>query len=133
MLSSNFRFYKTFTKYYAKTHEWIDIEGKIGKIGITEYAIHNLGEVSAIEVELPKDVKNGDEAGNIEATKATTPFLSPVSGKIFEVNPKVADEPRFMNESPEKDGWICKIEIVENQDLSHLLNHEQYKNFLNSQ
>jgi len=133
MLTTSLNSVRRFAMFFSPTHEWVDVEGKIGKIGISAYAVSNLGDVNAIDVPLPKVLKAGDDVGNIEATKAVTPFMAPVSGKVFEINSLVSENPKLVNQSPEKDGWIAKIEISDETELSKLMSTEAYKKFLKNQ
>ena len=130
MLSSIFA--RSFAKFFTKTHEWIDLAGKIGTVGISEYAQHHLGDIVFADVQIGREVKAGEELGDLESVKATSPIMSPMSGKVVEVNAVLADNPAVINESPEKDGWIAKIEISDESETSKLMDEESYKKFLGS-
>lgn len=110
---------------YLPTHQWVKIDGDTGIVGITDYAQQALGGVTWIE--LPDE---GDEAqagsplGSIESVKAVSDILSPVSGKIAEINTLLDDSPEVINEDPYGKGWIAKVNIQEKP--VNLLSPEQY-------
>jgi len=105
--------------YYTKSHEWARVEGDIVVIGITHYAQDQLGEV--VYVELPEagdQVSAGEEMGTLESVKAVSEFNSPLSGEVVEVNEKLEDEPRLVNDEPYGEGWLLKIRgSIEGLDL----------------
>jgi glycine cleavage system H protein len=126
------RVFSRFATLYTKTHEWINVVGKIGTVGLTEYAAHHLGDIVFADVQVGRVAKSGDELGDLESVKATAPIICPLSGKVIEVNPVLADNPGIINSSPEKDGWIAKLELSDPGATSHLLDSAAYKKFLES-
>ena len=122
---------RSFTKFYTPTHEWIDIVGGVGTVGITSYAVHHLGDVNFVEPQIGKEVKAGDELCDIESSKATSPILAPLSGKIIESNKAVEGDPSLVNKSPEKEGWILKLSL-DSDDTSKLMDEAEYDNYLKS-
>lgn len=122
--------FSRWAKLFTKTHEWIDLVGKIGTVGITDYAAHHLGDVVFADMQVGRQAKAGEELGDIESVKATSPIMCPMTGKIIEVNKAVADNPGIINESPEKDGWVCKMEVSDITATSHLMDEVAYKKFL---
>jgi glycine cleavage system H protein len=118
---------------YTKTHEWISIAGKIGTVGLTEYAAHHLGDIVFADVQVGRIAKCGDELGDLESVKATAPIMCPLGGKVVEVNAQLADNPGLINTSPERDGWIAKLELSDPVSTDHLLDASAYKKFLESQ
>ena len=112
---------------YTESHEWIEEGGNPKKVGITEHAQKELGDI--VYVELPKigsQVKKGQEVAVLESTKAAADIYAPLSGKIVEVNEKLKENPALLNTSPEQEGWIYKLEGGDG-DLSSLLTKEQYQ------
>lgn len=106
---------------FTDSHEWIRVEGATGIVGITERAAHELGEV--VYVELPqvgKQVKSGEAVVVLESTKAATDIYSPVSGSIVEVNQKLLDFIQPINQSPELEGWLFKIQLSHPEELGAL-------------
>jgi glycine cleavage system H protein len=113
-------------KKYTKTHEWIDTE--TGKVGVSNYAQEQLGDI--VYVELPavgKEVKKGERIASLESVKAAGDVYAPVSGKIVAVNEKVNATPELINQDPEGEGWIVQIEISNPAELDELLTENEYK------
>ncbi|EAX86583.1 Glycine cleavage H-protein [Trichomonas vaginalis G3] len=117
---------RNFTKLYAKTHEYIDVEGTIGKIGLSEFAMKMLGKATFVDVQVGKTFKKSEEFGTVEATKAVTPVQTPVSGKIIEANAAVLDNPELLSKKPETDGWFAKISLSNEAELKELMTKEAY-------
>ena len=95
---------------YAKSHEWIKIAGETAKIGITDYAQDQLGEI--VFVELPEEgdsFSQGDEFGSVESVKAVSEIYLPISGEIVAINEDLEDAPELVNNDPYQGGWIMKI------------------------
>ncbi|EAL90537.1 hypothetical protein KXW98_004581 [Aspergillus fumigatus] len=117
-------------KKYTESHEWIELgeDGKTAKIGITEYAAKSLGDV--VFVELPDadlEVSAGEAVGAVESVKSASDVLSPVSGKVVQGNSVLEDNAKFINQSPEGDAWIAKIEVSDVAELDGLLDEAAYK------
>src|SRR6059058_6290843 len=112
---------------YAKSHEYIHVEGNVGTIGITDYAQKELGDV--VFVELPQvgtQLELGDELGSIESVKAVSELFSPVSGEVVEVNESLADKPELVNTDPYGDGWMVKIRLNTPEEADELMSAEEY-------
>ena len=91
-------------RYFTEDHEWIDVDGDIGTVGISEYAQGQLGDIVFVEVpEEGKELAKGDEAAVVESVKAASDVYSPVSGEVIEGNAALADEPSLLNQVPEGD------------------------------
>ena len=119
------------TLRYSEDHEWIDVENDIATIGVSQYAIDELGEI--VFVELPqKDMKvtQKSEFGTIESVKTVSSIYAPVSGTIIDSNEKLADQPDLVNSDPYKQGWIIKIQVENKEELDDLMTHEEYLLFL---
>ncbi len=113
---------------YTKDHEWISVEGKIGTIGITEYAQGELGDVVFVDIDPNlKEIKKGDSFGTIEAVKTVSDLYAPCTGKIVELNKSLADSPELVNSDPYGLGWMVKVEIDDLSDLNELLDNNAYK------
>lgn len=132
LASSSIKVYRSFTKYYARTHEWIDINGNTGIVGISDFAQHQMGDVSFADFQLNKSVKASEELGDIESIKSTSPVFAPMSGTIIEVNKAISDDPTIVNKSPEKDGWLCKLQLSDSTDVGKLMDESSYKKYLAS-
>jgi glycine cleavage system H protein len=115
---------------YTDDHEWIKVEGNVATIGITEHAASELGDVVYVDIEVDGDVNKGDTLGTIEAVKTVADLYSPVSGTITEINNSLNDNPEIVNDSPYEGGWMLKIEITDESELSDLLDSAKYKDLI---
>lgn len=112
--------------YYLPTHEYARVEGNIAYIGISRFAAEQLGNVVYVDMpEADDDVTAGEEFGAIESVKAASDLFSPVSGTVIEINEELIDNPRLVNEDPEKN-WIIKVEMSDESELERLLSPEDY-------
>jgi glycine cleavage system H protein len=113
---------------YTKDHEWIQIDGDTGIIGITDYAQGELGDV--VFVELPaigKVVKLHDSFGTIEAVKAVSDLYAPASGSVVAVNPELEKTPEIVNKDPYGKGWMVKVKLTNPAEVAGLLSAAAYK------
>jgi glycine cleavage system H protein len=113
---------------YAKSHEWVSVNGAAGTVGITDHAQHELTDI--VFVELPavgRQVKAGEACAVVESVKTASDIYSPVSGEITEVNQAVADNPALVNTEPHTGGWLYKIKLSNAADLNALLSPEDYQ------
>ena len=116
---------------YAKSHEYVHLEGEVATIGITEYAQKELGDV--VFVELPQvgsQLDAADELGSIESVKAVSELFSPVSGEVVEVNEALADNPALVNTDPWGDGWMIRIRVSDVTELDELMTAEEYDEYI---
>lgn len=119
------------SRYFTEDHEWIDVDGDIGTVGISEYAQGQLGDI--VFVEVPDDGKRlskGDEAAVVESVKAASDVYSPVSGNVLEGNPALADDPSLVNSDPEGEGWFFKITLSDAGELEELMDEPAYEAFV---
>ena len=117
--------------YYSESHEFVKVVGSIGYIGITDYAQHALGNIVYVDMpDVDDDIEVDEDFGAIESVKAASDLKSPVSGKVIEVNEALEDEPELVNTDPYGKGWIVKVEISGDADLSELLTAEQYQELI---
>jgi glycine cleavage system H protein len=118
------------TYRYTREHEWIDVAGKTGKVGITSYAQETLGDI--VFVDLPKPgatVERGKVFGSVESVKAVSDLYSPVTGTVIEVNEELATAPEKIN-SDAHAAWILKVEIADPSEVSQLLDAAAYEKFV---
>ena len=116
---------------YTKDHEWVKIEGNIAVVGITDHAQSELGDIVYVDVDTVVDeVEAGAVFGSVEAVKTVADLFLPVSGVVSELNEALEDEPELVNTDPYGKGWIVKVEIAEDADLSELLTAEQYQELI---
>ena len=117
--------------YFSKEHEWVKVEGATGKVGISDHAAHELGDVTFVE--LPKTgavVKQFGLLGSIESVKAASDIYAPVSGKVIAVNETLDTTPELVNESAEDGAWMAEIEIADAAELKNLMTKDQYDAYL---
>ena len=115
---------------YTKDHEWVKLDGKIGTIGVTEFAQGELGDVIYVDVTATDTVNKGDSCGTIEAVKTVSDIFAPVSGKITEVNKKINDNPAVVNQDPFGEGWMLKVELSNPDEMNELLDAKAYKELI---
>jgi glycine cleavage system H protein len=112
---------------FTESHEWIVVKGKVGTVGITDYAQKELGEI--VFIELPKVgqiLKINQETCVLESTKAAADVYAPVSGKVIEVNEALKANPAALNKAAESEGWLFKLELSNSKELDHLMSREKY-------
>jgi glycine cleavage system H protein len=119
------------SRYFTEDHEWVDVDGDIGTVGISEYAQSQLGDIVFVEVpEEGKEVAKGDEAAVVESVKAASDVYSPVSGTVLEGNAALGDNPGLVNEEPEGDGWFFKLTLSDPDELKELMDESAYAAFV---
>ena len=121
--------FKVKTGYlYADDDYWLDIQGTVATVGVTDYLQKSSGDVAFVEPVSPgKEVKRGDELGEIETIKVTLNLISPVSGRVSEVNHELEAHPELINSDPYGAGWICRIELANpDGEKERLLQAEAY-------
>ena len=115
---------------FTDDHEWVDINGDIATIGITDYAQGELGDIVFIEFpDLNTEFQKGESIGTIEAVKTVADIYMPLSGKIAALNDKLNHDPSLVNNNPFDKGWIIKVQIMHRDEVSELMNTEKYNNF----
>ena len=119
------------SRYFTEDHEWVDVDGEIGTVGISDYAQEQLGDIVFVDVpEEGKSLTKGDEAAVVESVKAASDVYSPVSGTVIEGNPSLADEPALVNSDAEGDGWFFKIGLSDISELEELMDEAAYEAFV---
>lgn len=115
---------------YTKDHEWITLAGDRGKVGITDYAQQQLGDVVYIELPEPgRKLKQGQSFGTIESVKAVSELYAPVSGEVVEVNTALKDRSEVINKDPHA-SWMVTIRLSNPEEVSGLLDATQYQNLI---
>ena len=115
---------------FTNDHEWVEINGEIATIGISDYAQGELGDIVFIEFpDLNTEFKKGESIGTIEAVKTVADIYMPLSGKIVALNDILNDNPSMVNNSPYNEGWMLKLQIINTDEVSELMNAEKYKSF----
>ncbi len=111
---------------YTKEHEWIIVTGTLGRVGITDFAQKQLGDVVFVEPpDVGRSVSQGQSAGNIESVKAVSELYSPASGKVVAVNSDVSSTPELVNKDPHGT-WLFEIELSNPDEVANLLSSDQY-------
>ena len=119
------------SRYFTEDHEWVDVDGDIGTVGISEYAQEQLGDIVFVDVpEEGKELTKGDEAAVVESVKAASDVYSPVSGTVIDSNAALADTPGLVNEDPESDGWFYKLTLSDPDELGELMDEVAYQAFV---
>ena len=113
---------------YTKDHVWVAAEGDIVRIGITDHAQNELGDIVFLELpELGRKCRQGQVVGSIESVKTTNDLLAPVSGEVVEINPLVRDKPDTVNRDPLGEGWLLRIRVGLSEELLHLMDFDAYR------
>ena len=117
---------------YTKDDEWIRLEGEFGYIGITDYAQHELGDITFIDIDpdLVGETLEAEEVfGAVEAVKTSAELMMPVAGEVVEVNETLADEEnaKLVNTDPYGEGWMLKIKVSDVAELDNLLDANAYE------
>jgi glycine cleavage system H protein len=117
--------------YYSESHEFVRVEGDFGFVGITDYAQNALGNVVYVDMpEVDDEVEAGEEFGAVESVKAASDLISPVSGKVVEINEALEDQPELINQDA-YENWIIKVELSDKFDLDNLMDAKAYEAFCN--
>ena len=116
------------TIYYSKEHEWVRVEGDRATVGISNHAQGQLGDVVFVEVPAAgTQLRRQAEAAVVESVKAASDVYSPVSGEVTEANQAIVDDPSLVNRDAEGEGWFFRLLLTDNQELSELMNADQYR------
>lgn len=120
--------------HYTTSHEWVRVDGEIGTIGITEHASKELGEIVYLELPEVGHVFNADEeVGTIESVKAVSELFSPLSGEVVEVNQGAIGGPGIVNDDPFGDGWLIRLKLSTDEEVSKLMSAEQYEEYVRAE
>ncbi|RAL21864.1 glycine cleavage system protein GcvH [Thermoflavimicrobium daqui] len=112
---------------YSKEHEWVKTEGNQVRIGITDFAQSELGDIVFVELpEVGAEIAVGEPFGSVESVKTVSELYAPVSGKVIEVNGDLEESPENVNNSPYEDGWMIVVEMADASELEKLLTAEGY-------
>ena len=119
------------SKKFTKDHEWIDIEGDVARIGITNYAQEQLGDVVFVELpEAGRQFQQGNDAAVVESVKAASEVYAPVSGEIVEPNTKLEDDPALVNQDPTESGWFFTMKVSNPDELRDLMDEAAYADYV---
>lgn len=119
------------TRYFTQEHEWIDVEGEAGTVGITDYAQGQLGDITFVE--LPAEgasITKGASVSVVDSVKAASDVYAPVTGTVSEANPALADAPELVNTDAETGGWLYRVTLSDPAELDTLMDESAYKAFV---
>lgn len=115
----------------TKSHEFLIKEGNTLKIGVTDFAVEQLGDVVFIELpEVDSTFKKGDIFGTIESVKAASELYIPVSGTVVEINEKVVEQPELINNDCFGEGWLIKVKDFKEAEIAEAMTYDEYKEFI---
>lgn len=118
-------------RYYTDEHEWIDVEGDVATVGITDYAQGQLGDIVFVELpEVGAMIEQGKDAAVVESVKAASDVYAPITGEITEVNPALEEDPSLVNSAPEDGGWFFRMTVADPGELDKLMDEDGYKAFV---
>ena len=121
------------TIFYTRDHEWLVFRGSEVTIGITQYAQEQLGDVVFADLpELGDQLQQGDEAVVIESVKAAGEIMAPLSGTVVAVNESLIDAPELLNSDPQAEGWILKLALTTDVDMSNFMDQSLYQEYIQS-
>ncbi|MCM3714497.1 glycine cleavage system protein GcvH [Halalkalibacter oceani] len=116
---------------YSEEHEWVKVEGDKVRIGITDFAQSELGDIVFVELpEVGDDIEADEPFGSVESVKTVSELYAPISGKVVEVNEELDDSPEFVNESPYEKAWMIVVEPSDSSEIDKLMTAEQYKEMI---
>lgn len=117
-------------RYYTEEHEWIDIDGDVATIGITDFAQGQLGDIVFVEVpDTGAELSQGGDAAVVESVKAASDIYAPVDGVVTEGNSALGEDPALVNSDPEGEGWFFRMTLSDKSQLDALMNAAAYKDF----
>lgn len=119
------------SRFFTQDHEWIDVDGQTGTVGITDYAQGQLGDIVFVEVPAEgRTIGKGDEAAVVESVKAASDVYSPASGTVTEGNPALAADSSLVNSDPEGEGWFYRLTLSDAGELDALMDEAAYAAFV---
>jgi len=118
---------------FTKDHEWVKIDGDVATVGVTDFAQGELGDIVYVEVETLGETLERDEVfGTVEAVKTVSDLFLPLAGEILEFNESLENTPEKVNSDPYGEGWMIKLKISDQSQISNLLSPEEYKALIGS-
>ena len=112
---------------YAESHEWVKAAGDTARIGITDYAQDQLGDIVFVELpDVGESFEKGAEFGTVESVKAVSELYLPVSGEIVAINEALEDAPELINNTPFSDGWMIEVKLADSSELDALMDKDAY-------
>jgi len=119
------------SRKFTQDHEWIDVSGHVGTVGITDYAQGQLGDITFVELpEVGSTVGKGDSVSVVDSVKAASDVYTPVSGEVLEVNEALGDAPETVNTDADGEGWLFKVKLSDPGELESLIDEAAYKSYV---
>lgn len=116
---------------YSAEHEWVKVEGERVRVGITDFAQSELGDIVFVELpEVGDEITLDQPFGSVESVKTVSELYAPVSGKVVEINEELNDSPEFVNESPYEKAWMITVELTDSSEVEKLMTPEQYEEMI---
>lgn len=113
---------------YSKEHEWVEVNGSVARIGITDFAQSELGDIVFVELpEVGGTILLDEPFGSVESVKTVSELYAPISGKITAINESLADSPELVNEAPFEGAWMIEVEFNDSTDVDKLMSAEEYE------
>jgi glycine cleavage system H protein len=120
-------------RYFTRDHEWIDVDGAAARVGITDYAQSQLGDITFVDVPAVGAIlARGDSAAVVDSVKAASDVYAPVGGTVTAINTALEDAPDLVNSAPEEDGWLWEMDLADPGELDELLDAEAYAELVES-
>lgn len=120
-------------RYFTEDHEWIEVDGDTGTVGITDYAQGQLGDITFVELPAEGDtVSKGDAPCVVDSVKAASDVYAPVSGEVTEANAALEDQPELVNSDADGEGWLFKVRLSDASELEGLMDEAKYKAYVES-
>jgi glycine cleavage system H protein len=117
---------------YSEEHEWVKVEGEKVRVGITDFAQSELGDIVFVELpEVGDSITVNEPFGSVESVKTVSELYAPISGKVVEINEELNDSPEFVNESPYEKAWMVVVEPADSSEVDKLMTAEQYEEMTN--
>ncbi|MCW5647669.1 MAG: glycine cleavage system protein GcvH [Sphingopyxis sp.] len=117
-------------RYYTEEHEWIDVDGDVATVGITDFAQGQLGDIVFVEVpDTGAELTQGGDAAVVESVKAASDVYAPVDGTVTQGNSQLAEDPALVNSDPEGEGWFFRMTLGDKSQLDALMDAKAYKAF----
>lgn len=119
------------SRYFTQEHEWIDVDGEVATVGITDFAQGQLGDIVFVELpEKGRKVAKGDDAAVVESVKAASDVYAPVSGEVVEANGALEGDPALVNGDAEGEGWFFRLRLADAAELEGLMDRAAYDAFV---
>lgn len=119
------------TRFFTKDHEWIEVEGEAGTVGITDYAQGQLGDITFVELpEVGRLVDKGESVAVVDSVKAASDVYTPVAGTISDANGALEGEPELVNSDAEKGGWLFRLSLANLDELGGLMDRAAYDAYI---